>query len=344
MRYIWSKILLLEWIQKIIDENIKISSWDIFCDIFSWTANVAGFFKRKYKIISNDLLYFSYVIQRGIIKNNQIPKFDTIKSKIWIDPIYYFNSLQEIDIKGERGFIYNNYSPHIHSERKYFTNQNALKIDYIRRTLEIRKNDQLVDDDEYFYLLASLIVNVPSISNIAWTYWAYLKTWDWRVLKDLKVTHFDVINNWFLNECYNEDANELIKKIEGTLLYLDPPYNTRQYLWNYHILETIAKYDNPEIKGKTWSRKDDNKKSKYCSRNSVLKSFEDLIKQANFSNILLSYSTEGIMQEKEIQEIMQEYWISDSFKIFRKPYRRYKRVAWGINTQLEELLFFIKKK
>ena len=71
----------------------------------------------------------------------------------------------------------------------------------------------------------------------------------------------------------NEYKIELIKEIEGDILYLDPPYNARQYGANYHLLNTIAKYDSFSTKGKTGLR--DYQKSKYCSKPEVLKTFED---------------------------------------------------------------------
>ena len=343
MRYIWSKILLLERIQEVIKENVKKEDWNIFCDIFSWTASVAKFFKKDYKIISNDLLYFSYAIQMGTIKNNKVPTFEKLKSKLWIDPLVYFNDLDDESMIDKKWFIYNNYSPNALSNRQYFTNHNALKIDYIRSSLEDRKKEWLINENEYFYLLAGLIDDVPSVSNIAWTYWAYLKTWDWRVFKEININPPEVIDNWYDNECYNEDWNELIKRISWSILYMDPPYNTRQYLGNYHILETVAKYDSPEIKWVTWSRIDEKRKSKYCSKSSVLKSFEDMIKNAKFKNIILSYSTEWLMKENEIEEVMKKYWIPESFKIYRRPYRRYKRISGDVDVKLEELLFYIRK-
>lgn len=343
MRYIWSKVLLLNRINEVINENYKKSDWNIFCDIFSWTASVGRYFKKDFKIISNDLLYFSYVIQRATIKNNQIPKFQRLKKEKWIDPFVYFKYLPEDIILEKKWFIYENYSPNNEKEWNYLTNHNALKIDYIRSSIEERKDSWLIDENEYYYLLAWLIEEVPSVSNIAWTYWAYLKKWDWRVFKELNIIPLEVIDNWYENECYNEDGNELIKRISWSILYMDPPYNTRQYLGNYHILETIAKYDSPEIKWVTWSRIDEKKKSKYCSKSSVLKSFEDMIKNAKFKNIILSYSTEWLMKENEIEEVMKKYWIPESFKIYRRPYRRYKRISGDVDVKLEELLFYIRK-
>lgn len=121
------------------------------------------------------------------------------------------------------------------------------------------------------------------------------------------------------NEVYNEDANLLIKKIKGDILYLDPPYNTRQYGANYHLLNTIALYDDFIPRGKTGLR--EYNKSKYCSKNSVLDEFESLIKAANFKYIFLSYNNEGLMSLEEIKEIMSKY---GKYSVCKKEYSRFK--------------------
>ena len=106
---------------------------------------------------------------------------------------------------------------------------------------------------------------------------------------------------------YNEDANKLIRHIQGDVLYLDPPYNARQYCSNYHVLETIARYDNPILKGITGQRDTSMQKSAFCSKKTVAQAFEDLIANAQFKYIFLSYNNEGLMSLKTIQEIMSGY-------------------------------------
>lgn len=122
-------------------------------------------------------------------------------------------------------------------------------------------------------------------------------------------------------EVYNEDINVLVRKISGDILYLDPPYNHRQYLSNYHLLETIARYDNPEIRCKTGLRNTDDGKSKYCSKKYVLENFEDLIKNAKFKYIFLSYNNEGLMSIEDVELIMNKY---GAYKLFQKQYKRFK--------------------
>jgi adenine-specific DNA-methyltransferase len=145
------------------------------------------------------------------------------------------------------------------------------------------------------------------------------------------------------NKSYNEDSNELIKKISGDILYIDPPYNRRQYSSNYHLLETIARYDRPEVKGVTGVRKDKSLFSNFSSVPKVHSAFSDLIENADFKVIVVSYSNEGLMQEDEIVEILQKNGKRSSLKIKTIPYRRYKRTNDDVIHNLNELLFTIQK-
>jgi len=103
-------------------------------------------------------------------------------------------------------------------------------------------------------------------------------------------------------------------------LYLDPPYNHRQYSSNYHILETIARYDSPSIHGKTGLR-DDELRSAYCSRNSVKQAFNDLICKANAKHIFVSYNNEGIMTLDDIKKILEQ---RGDYHCFTKRYKRFQ--------------------
>lgn len=342
MRFIGSKVLLLKKIEEAIKDNIQDAV--SFCDIFAGTASVARYFKKNYKIISNDHLHFSYVLQRATLANNKCPAFKKIVEKLKQNPFDYFLKV-DIQIKHlkQTPFVYNNYSPTEKSLRQYFTNENALKIDFIRQTIEEWKNENLLNDNEYYYLLAGLIEAIPFISNIAGTYGAFLKHWDKRAFKKLEMVKLEVEDNGKDNQCFNEDSNELIKYISGDILYVDPPYNHRQYASNYHVLETISRYDNPEITGKTGLRPYKDIYSNYCIKNKVLFAFTELIENAHFKNIIVSYSSEGIMTEEEIKNVLLAYGIKDTYKCYKIPYRRYKHRPGKVKHNLKELLFFIKK-
>lgn len=343
MRYIGNKTNLLTNIDQVIKENCD-GNEKIFCDLFSGTSSVARFFKTKYKIISNDILYLSYVLQKATIFNNEVPTFEKLKKKLQIDNILDYLESSKIENQKNRNFIYDNYSPNSNCERMYLTPDNATRIDYIRNTIEEWKERKLINKNEYFYLLASLIEGVPFVSNITGTYGAYLKDWDKRSFKKFEMIRLNVFNNNEQNECYREDANELIKKIEGDILYIDPPYNSRQYLPNYHLLETIARYDEPKINGKTGIRDYTEEKSNYCVKAKVYKELEELISNANFKHIIMSYNQEGILKKEEIEEILKKYGRKDTYKLYQVPYKQYENKLTKKLEQHYEYIFYIKKE
>lgn len=344
MRFIGCKTLLLDMIKQVIDE--KAPGAESLCDIFSGTATVARYFKQWYEVYSNDLLYFSYVLQMATIKNDSMPKYRKLKSKLGIsDPIDYFNGLEAKDMEKlpkEKRFFQNTYAPT--GGRMYMTDENALRIDFARNTVEEWKESGLINDNEYYYLVACIVEGVPFVSNISGTYGAFHKTWERRSYKKYELFRLDVTTNGKKNKCFNGDGTEIVKKIRGDILYIDPPYNGRQYLPNYHVLETAAKYDFPEVRGVTAQRPYENKKSDFCLKTKVVDAFERLIKNADFKHIILSYSTDGLMAVKDIEQVMKKYGKPETFKIYWIPYRRYKSRAQGEKEELKEMLVYIEKK
>jgi adenine-specific DNA-methyltransferase len=341
MRYIGSKNLLLSDISNMITENTNKDVF-IFCDIFSGTGTVARFFKDRYSIISNDALSFSHTLQHATIENNLNPTFKKLKAKGILDPLKFLNNT-EPKIDRNTAFIYQNYSPDGKDGRMYFTPENALRIDFIRQTISKWSNDKLINKDEFYYLLALLIEAVPFVSNITGTYGAYLKHWDNRAHKKLTLEYINVTDNGLKNYSYNRDANELIREISGDVLYIDPPYNTRQYLPNYHVLETIARYDYPEIYGVTGMRPYKDEKSAYCSKMSVQDIFRDLVENAKFKYVVVSYSSQGIMTKEQIKKIMTDNGIESTYKFKSISYRKYKSKVVK-DSDVQEYLFFIQKK
>ena len=131
----------------------------------------------------------------------------------------------------------------------------------------------------------------------------------------------NLIINAHDHQVFNEDVNKLAETITDDILYLDPPYNQRQYATNYHMLETIAKYDNPVVHGKTGLRDYQKQKSAYCSRTIVKKQFKDLIDKAKVKYIFLSYNNEGLMSIDDIKEVMSG---RGEYGFFTKEYNRFK--------------------
>jgi adenine-specific DNA-methyltransferase len=146
------------------------------------------------------------------------------------------------------------------------------------------------------------------------------------------------------NLCYNQNANDLIKKISGDILYIDPPYNTRQYLPNYHVLETVARYDTPLISGVTGLRPYDNLKSDYCIKQNVENAFENLITEADFKHIIVSYSDDGLLPPDTILDILNRHCKCDKAHFEKIPYSRYKGKQPQKKKEHNEYIFYAQKQ
>lgn len=323
MNYIGSKFSMLDFINDTINDFVKPKDTNItLCDIFSGTGSVGKYFKRKgYSVISNDIQYYSYITAKHFIENNDELKFKKLKSE-GIEPFEFLNN-----IDGKEGFIFKNYSLEgtkgQEYERQYFSDNNAKKIDAIRMKIEDWENEEKITEAEYTYLIASLIESADKVANTASVYEAFLKKLKTSASKpiELKPVELIVTEEKRKYKVYNENCNDLIKHIEGDILYMDPPYNTRRYDTNYHMLETIALYDEPEIKGKTGIRTEQTKKSKYCVKKEAMNAFEDLVKNAKFKYLLLSYNDEGIISTEDIKRIMSKY---GNYKCYERKHKRFK--------------------
>ncbi|PIE85247.1 modification methylase [Candidatus Gracilibacteria bacterium] len=331
MNYIGSKKSLLEFIEKSINSVVSEKNYT-FSDLFAGTGIVGRYFKEKgHSVIVNDLQYYSFVLNRNYIGNYTDLYFTGLLSEIPELLVGDVNTYKKIVINylnklpNKKGFIYKNYSAGgtkgKEYERMYFSDENAMKCDAIRFKIEKWKKENKVTENEYYFLLASLIESIDKVANTASVYGAFLKKLKCSAKKTmiLKPADFYLNNNKHI--VYNSDINELIKHTSHDVVYLDPPYNARQYSGNYHILETIAKYDNPKIKGKTGMRNCEKQKSDYCKKAEVKKSFRELIQNIDAKYVFLSYNCEGLMSFDDIKKIMSE---RGKYGVFTKKYKRFK--------------------
>lgn len=309
MNYIGSKKRLLPFIKETILSKTEYENKEdiIFADLFAGTGIVGAAFREEgFKVISNDIQYYSYVINKHLLQTTDETQEELFKQ---------LNSLN-----GVEGFIYNNYCMGSGSERNYFTDYNGQKCDHIRLEIERLRKENLISSEIYFYLLASLLESIDKVANTASIYGAFLKQIKRSASKNLQFEPLPIIKGQ-KGEVYNMDVVDLLDIIEGDILYLDPPYNGRQYASNYHLLETIAKYDNPVIKGKTGLRNYENQKSDFCSKRKVKNAFKQLIEKAKFKHIFLSYNNEGLVSLEEIKELFSEY---GKYEVFSTDYKRFK--------------------
>ncbi len=268
-RYLGNKHKLLGFIEDIVSE--KCNGIKSFCDIFAGTGVVGERFnKPTIKVISNDILFSNYACLKAFLGINT--NIDNITEKIKI-----LNNLQATED--------NYFSKHFGNT--YFSLENAKKIGAIREEIE----NIAESEEEKNALICSLLYAVDKVANTVGHYDAFRKDLDMIQPIMLLTPDIDYSNN-ANNEVYKEDANILIRKISCDVLYIDPPYNSRQYSDAYHLLENLAEWKKPEVEGVAKKMDRSHIKSSYCLKNAT-QAFEDLIRNADCKHILLSYNNTG---------------------------------------------------
>ncbi len=345
MNYIGSKHSLLTFLHENIEKVTLCNSTQqkpTFIDGFAGTGAVGlSFQKENYSIVANDIQYYSFVVNSGKLfsltqeKKKKLTKIIQNLQNITPPENTETEKLSEF-------FVYNNYCPTGSKEKKrmYFTDENGKKCDAIRIELNTLLALQHITQSEFYYLLWCLLEAIDKVANTASVYGAYLKKFKKSALKPLSLVLLETENSKdkdnknISSTVYNTSIEKLLADPKFTLptknniLYLDPPYNQRQYAPNYHVLETIAKYDNPEVKGKTGLRNYTEQKSEFCSKRTVHTALKTIIehtkkhqKQNNISYIFLSYNNEGLMSPESIQEIFEEF---GTYSVATKEYGRFK--------------------
>lgn len=342
MRYLGNKTRLLSFIEDIINKYEM--NGDTFADLFAGTGVVGDYFKSEYQIISNDYMYFSKVISKAKLLNNVPPAFSVFHKNYNMSP---FEWLNEKKYKPQDYFfVYKNYTPV--GERMYLTEDNAIKIDGMRLDIEDFYESGIINEKEYYYLLSSLIESIPRVSNTTGTYQAFLKFWESRAMKEFVLEPLDMKQCEQMHEnniVYCDNTNDLIRKITGDIAYIDPPYTTTQYTNSYHLLETVARYDYPELFGKT-GRRVKRELSAYSNKQQVIYEFEDLFRQIQFEHVLVSYSNQSILSIDELVNLAKIFAVDNKVYIETNEYREYSTnnsSYKGNGKKLKEVIVYFRK-
>lgn len=270
-RYIGCKTKLLSFIYNtVLDKGY---SKGVFADIFAGTGAVANYFAEQgFETILNDTLYSNVVAYKAFLGSGEI------RSEFLLNEIKYFNSL-------DGKTLINNYFSDVYGE-KYFSVNDAKIIGYIRDFIE--NNRLKYNEREYYYLLTSLIYAADKIANTVGHFESYLKKAPQD--KGVELLPLELSNVKVPAKIYNEDANILAKKISADIVYIDPPYNARQYVNFYHVLENLARWNKPtEFEGNSMKFKRNELKSDYCRPKAPLLMC-DLIKNLDCKLMVISYS------------------------------------------------------
>lgn len=274
-RYLGNKFKLLDFIKSVVDAHCP--NVRVVADLFAGTGAVAYGFSENKTVITNDILYSNFICNYAWFSSERF------RSKYIHKKIAEYN---EVNINAAN-YMSRNFGD------TYFSKDDCKKIGFIRDDVERRFKSGEMNFKERSILIMSLIYAMDRIAKTCGHYDAYRKNVQFDEHLEMKMPVLAIHNNPN-NRCYNEDINTLISKIECDLLYLDPPYNSRQYCDAYHLLENVAQWKKPKLEGVAKKMDRSSLKSEYCTRKAS-SAFENLIQNANSRYILLSYNN---MQEK----------------------------------------------
>ncbi|HBP17052.1 MAG TPA: hypothetical protein DEA08_04550 [Planctomycetes bacterium] len=337
-------------------------------DVFGGTGSVARHFRRRgFRVRGNDLLRSSALRQRTYLTLSAYPAFRRARGRPELrhfrasavakqarraaptgagalaEVLCYLDHLEPV-----QGLFARQYAQGGSAERLYFSAENGGRIDAIHGQIVAWLRAGVLSDDELAVLLTSLLEAADRVANISGTYGAFLKKLQSSATEPLRLRLPKLDVGAPTGRVYNEDANRLVKRLSVDVLYVDPPYNGRQYAKNYHVLEVLAELHRIEdleayeagIYGKTGLRKFEDRLSSYCrkrstrERPSCVEAFRDLVASAKAEHVVISYSEEGILTREQIGAALAEAVGASDYDFARDHAEvRYRRFRSDSDTE-----------
>ena len=327
-RYTGSKYKLADWISGLISENCSGNS---FCDIFAGTGIISyKMIDKVNEIYINDFLYSNYLIYKAFFFQDKydINKMEEYRAK------YSALNASELD----DNYISDNFGG------KFFSENDAKLIGSIREAIEAERGK--LSEKEFSILLASLLYSADKCANTVGHYDAYIKGHD--IVDSFS---FGLISPYKSDKSNihisREDANTFAKKLKCDIVYIDPPYNSRQYSRFYHVLENITCWKKPLLYGVALKPEPENM-SEYCRSNANV-FFKDLVDSLNCKYIVVSYnntydskssSSKNKMTLEDIETILESRGI---VKRFETAHNYFNAGKTDFNDH-KELIFIVKVK
>lgn len=382
MRLIGNKTKLVPAIQDFLARRGVIGG--TLLDVFAGTASVGRHFRGcGFKVRTNDLMWSSYVIQRAYVELDGVPDLAGVADTA---PVRRFRAdapARDRDLRAVLAFLDQGLAPREglmsrqYAEggaggRLFFSRDNGLRIDAVHEQLLAWRAAGRLGDDGFYLLLALLLEAADRVANISGTYGAFLKSLQQNAREPLRLRAPELPLHGPAGRASRDDANRAVRRLQADVLYIDPPYNQRQYVKNYHVLEVLAELHDVEdptayeasIYGKTGLRGFEDRLSSYCRRNargrttSCEQAFRDLVAAARAEHIVVSYSEEGILSREAIGRALAAAAGQASYDFERDheeiAYKRFRsdkdgerrayRVLEGRSRdEVREWLFYVRK-
>jgi len=339
-RYIGNKSRLISKLMPIIAEiaQPRCTVADLMCGTASVSEalRVAG-----YHVIASDIMTFAAQHARVRLTMDAAPAFAGLGNCCYVDVLKELQNLKPVS-----GYLVREYSPGGtpaggQPPRGYFTEENAGKIDAISKQINEWNEQGLLSEDEWSLLRHDLVLATNRVANIAGTYGHFRSKWSNGSLSSLTLEPTQFIFGYRTDhEILQGPAEEVAPQLSASLCYLDPPYMKRQYAANYHLVETIARGDEPPAIGVSGLRPWRDQYSDFCSKVKIRSAFSRIIEGMDCPQFLISYSEDGLLSKDDLEELLSEHGRVRCIEISHQRFRSNNSPLGRIVT---EYVFHLRK-
>ena len=313
IKYLGSKRVLLPWIGETVQ---KVSSQASVIDLFSGTSRVGHFLKRLgYQVHSNDLNTYAYALAKCYVASDWEEHQNKIPALL--------EEMQKLDPR--EGFFCKNYCV----DARFFQPQNGARIDAMRDWIE----EQNINEEERAILLVALMEAADRVDSTCGLQMAYLKKWAQRSYHDIELRMPELLPRSVVGKgsATNMDALDAAKILSADIAYLDPPYNQHKYLGNYHIWESLIRWDKPEVYGVARKRVDVKERvSPFNRKRQIQDALKSVVDSLDVKHIIVSFNNEGYISKEEMIQILS---VRGDVCTLENTHKRYVGAQIGIHNQ-----------
>ena len=361
VRYLGNKTRLIPFLsESLADLGLEPG---VAADPFAGTASVGSALKGMgWRVHAGDVMASSYAVQVARVSLDRHPAFPAELLPPSMRPatassLSYPQLLGGLArIRAKAGFVTEHFTPDGEAGRRhgrmYFTGRNGRSIDAIRGRIARWRRKGLIDEPREQLLIATLVEAADRVANTTGVYASFVKNWQPNAVRPLELRPLPITepsNGSANSTAFMGPANELLGRRRSlNLVYLDPPYNERQYPAYYHIPELLAAgWDPPPpLRGKTGLIPDEDRRSDWCRRAMAEQALRRTLAAADARHFLLSYNDEGLIPPEAIAEAFRERGRADSYRCFTQDYKRYRSDADGpgrryVRDRVRERLHYV---